>query len=118
MEKEKKSTKSRKMSINQKDIAKELAMKFGMNLSEIESILEEEAKIVMLYASKGYRIVRKNYMTIKPTQMPARKFVSPITKKEYDLPQSYRIIIIAGLGFKTLLNKNKKMPNKMCRFVS
>lgn len=117
MENVKSSAKTNSKCINQRDIARELSMRFGLSLAEVESFLDEEARIVMTYVAKGYKITRKNYLTIKPVQMKARKFVSPITKKEYDLEKSFRIIITPGLGFKTLVNSGKKMPKKLCRFV-
>lgn len=117
MENVKNSVKTKTKCINQRDIARELSMRFGLSLAEVESFLDEEARIVMTYVAKGYRITRKNYLTIKPVQMKARKFLSPITKKEYELDKSFRIIITPGLGFKTLVNNGKKMPKKLCRFV-
>ena len=82
-----------------------------------ESIIEEEQKLTMMYVSRGYKVIKKNYITIKPVVQHPRKFVCPINKKEYDIPKRYRILITAGCGFKSYVNKDKKMPDKMCRFV-
>ena len=118
MKEEKKESKSTKVkSIGQRDIAKALSLKFGLNISEIESIIEEEQKLTMMYVSRGYKVIKKNYITIKPVVQHPRKFVCPINKKEYNIPKRYRILITAGCGFKSYVNKDKKMPDKMCRFV-
>ena len=49
--KENKENKKQIKSISQRDLAKELALKFGMNISVIEGIIEEEQKLTMLYQS-------------------------------------------------------------------
>ena len=43
--------------------------------------------------------------------------VCPINKQVYEIPAMRRVVITAGMGFKSVVNKNKKMPDKMCRFV-
>ena len=115
--KENKENNKQVKSISQRDLAKELALKFGMNISVIEGIIEEEQKLTMLYVAKGYKITKKNYITIKPILTKPRTMVCPINKQVYEIPAMRRVVITAGMGFKSVVNKNKKMPDKMCRFV-
>ena len=104
-------------SITQREIAKILAVKFGMNISEIERIIEEEQKLTMMYVSKGCKVIKKNYLTIKQSKMKARKVVCPLDNKTYDIPEKIRIVITAGEGFKKFTN-NEQMTDKLCRFTS
>lgn len=112
----KKNAHSKTKSVNQLTIAKQLALKLGMNISEIENIIEEEQKLTMFYVGRGYKVIKKNYIIITPKKQSAKKWTCPINKKEYEFPERLRVSITAGMGFKKFVNKTQ-MPDKLCRFV-
>ena len=65
----------------------------------------------------GYKVVKKNYLTIEGRKMEGKKaWKSPLTGKIYDIPAKTRILVRVGDGFKRYI-ENKKMPDKLCRFV-
>lgn len=106
-----------KKTIDQMTVARQIAEKFGFKLSDILAVIEEEQKLTMEYAKMGYKVIKKNYLTIEGKLMPGKKsWKSPLTGKLYDLPAKTRIMVRVGDGFKKYI-ENKKMPEKLCRFV-
>ena len=68
-------------------------------------------------AKMGYKVIKKNYLTIEGRKMEGKKaWKSPLTGKIYDIPAKTRILVRVGDGFKRYI-ENKKMPDKLCRFV-
>ena len=51
--------------IDQMSIARLIADKFGYKLYDIISVIEEEQKLTMEYAKMGYKVIKKNYLTIE-----------------------------------------------------
>lgn len=105
-------------SVDQMTIARMVANKTGINLSTVQEIIEQEQKYTMDFVKRNYKVIKKNYITITPTSLKAKKFQSPLNGKEYNLPDRTGINIKAGYGFKSYVSgPTKKMPNKICRFV-
>ena len=103
--------------IDQMTVARQIAEKFGFKLSDILAVIEEEQKLTMEYAKMGYKVIKKNYLTIEGRKMEGKKaWKSPLTGKIYDIPTKTRILVRVGDGFKRYI-ENKKMPDKLCRFV-
>lgn len=115
-EKTLKSTRNQK-TIDQLSIARLIAEKFGYKLFDIVSVIEEEQKLTMEYAKMGYKVIKKNYLTIEGRKMEGKKgWKSPLDGKTYDLPTKTRVLVRVGDGFKRYI-ENRKMPEKLCRFV-
>ena len=103
--------------IDQLSIARQIAEKFGFKLSDVLSVIEEEQKLTMEYAKMGYKVIKKNYLTIEGRKMEGKKgWKSPLDGKIYDLPTKTRVLVRVGDGFKRYI-ENRKMPDKLCRFV-
>ena len=103
--------------IDQMTVARQIAEKFGFKLSDILAVIEEEQKLTMEYAKMGYKVIKKNYLTIEGRKMEGKKaWKSPLTGKIYDIPTKTRILVRVGDGFRRYI-ENKKMPDKLCRFV-
>lgn len=110
--------KTAKRTVDQLTLARQISQKFGLRLSDVTGIIETEQKLTMDYARMGYKVIKKNYLTIEGRRIEGRKnWRSPLTGKTYDLAPTVRILIRPGIGFKQYVSK-KKMPEKLCRFVS
>ena len=103
--------------IDQMSIAKQISEKLGYKISDIRAVIEEEQKLTMEYAKMGYKVIKKNFLTIEGRRFEAKKgWKSPLDGKIYDIPAKTRILVRVGDGFKRYI-ENKKMPEKLCRFV-
>ncbi len=104
--------------IDQMTLARQIAHKYEMTLSEVLAIIEEEQKLTMEYARLGYKVIKKNYLTIESKPVSGKKgWVSPLTKKTYDIAPTQRVMVRVGEGFKQYV-ADRQMPKKLCRFVS
>ena len=110
-----KTTKAR--TIDQLTIARLIAQKYDMKLSDVVSIIEEEQKLTMEYARMGYKVIKKNYLTIESKRYEGKEnWVSPLDGKKYNLEPKTRVLVRVGIGFKRYIT-DKQMPDKLCRFV-
>jgi hypothetical protein len=105
-------------SVDQLTIAKVVATRMGMAPSQIIEVIEMEQKTTMNYVKRGYRVVKKNYLTITPKAKKSFMISSPLTNQTYMLPEKVSVRVKVGIGFKNYVsNKGAKMPNRLCRFV-
>ena len=95
--KKKKTIKAPVKTIDQLTFARIIAQKYELPINTVLNIILEEQKLTMMYVSRGYKVIKKNYITIKPAVQHPRKFVCPINKKEYDKINNY--IKFTGDGF-------------------
>ena len=103
--------------IDQLSIARAIAEKTGFKISDVFAVIEEEQKMTMEYVKMGYKVIKKNYITIEGRKYGAKGgWKRPLDGKTYDLPAKTRILVRVGDGFKRYI-ENKKMPEKLCRFV-
>ena len=103
--------------IDQMTIARLISQRLNVKLSDAISVIEAEQKLTMEYVKMGYKVIKKNYLTIEGRFTEGKKnWVSPLNGKTYTLPASTRILVRVGVGFKNFID-NKKMPEKLCRFV-
>ena len=103
--------------IDQLSIARLIAQKYDMKLSDVISIIEEEQKLTMEYARMGYKVIKKNYLTIESKRYEGKEnWVSPLDGKKYNLEPKTRVLVRVGVGFKRYIT-DKQMPDKLCRFV-
>lgn len=105
-------------SVDQMTIAKVVATRLGMAPTQVMEVIEMEQKTTMSYVKRGYRVVKKNYLTITPKTKKSLTLVSPLNNKTYLVPEKLGIKVTVGMGFKNYVsNKGAKMPNRLCRFV-
>lgn len=103
--------------IDQLSFARMIAQKFNLKLSDVTKVIEEEQRLTIEYVRLGYKVIKKNYLTIESRKYAGKKdWISPLDGKNYQLPPTTRILIRAGEGFKNVV-ASKKMPEKLCRFV-
>lgn len=104
--------------IDQMSTARQIANKLGLRLTDVMSVIEEEQKMTMEYVKMGFKVVKKNYLTIEGKKVAGKKdWKSPLNGKVYTLEPSVRVVVRVGAGFKNFIT-DKKMPEKLCRFVS
>ena len=104
--------------ISQDEIARQISAKLGVTLELVTDIVTEEQKLTMLYVSNGYRVVKKNFLTLSIRTMPERKFTSPLDKKAYHVPEKKFVRCKVGEGFIDFCNKHiKERKEPMCKFV-
>ena len=106
-----------KQSVDQLTVAKIVASRLGMNVSTVVDIIEMEQKTTMNYIKRGYKVIKKNYITIEPKAQKGYKFKSGIDGKEHIIPSRTGIKVRIGEGFKSYVNENQVMKNRLCRFV-
>ena len=118
-EKTSKTASSKKVkTIDQLSFARIIAQRLDMKISDVISVVEAEQKLTMEYVKMGYKVIKKNYLTIESRKYVAKKnWVSPLDGKTYSLPAQVRILVRVGEGFKTFIT-DRKMPEKLCRFVT
>ena len=104
--------------IDQMTFARLIAQKQGYKISDVVSIIEAEQKLTMEYAKMGYKVIKKNYLTIETRRYAGKQnWTSPLNGRKYDLPATTRILVRVGDGFKQYID-GKLMPEKLCRFVN
>ena len=104
--------------IDQMSFARLIAQKFGYKISDVIAVIEAEQKLTMEYVKMGYKVIKKNYLTIESRRFEGKQnWVSPLNGKVYDIPPKTRILVRVGDGFKQYID-GKPMPDKLCRFVN
>lgn len=113
-----KSNKEKIKSVDQITIARLVAHRTGLSLTEVQQVIELEQKFTMDFIKRNRKVIKKNYLTLTPIIVKGKKFVSPLDGKEYELTSKRRVSVKIGSGFKSYICDNgKKMPEKICRFV-
>ena len=112
-------TKAKRMkSVDQMTIARLVANRTGLSLTEVQEVIELEQKYTMDYIKRNRKVIKKNYLTLTPVVVKGRTFKCPINGELYDLPTKRGVTVRVGDGFKSYISgTTKKMPDKMCRFV-
>ena len=104
-------------SVDQLSVAKVVAGRLGLDVSIVLDVVEMEQKTTMNYVKRGYRVTKKNYITIEPKFKKGYKFKSAINGQNYDVPDRTGISVRIGEGFKKYVNNSSLMKNRICRFV-
>lgn len=103
--------------IDQMSFARMIAQKHSLKISEVLQVIEDEQKLTMEYVKLGYRVIKKNYLTIEGRKYPAKKgWTSPLNGLTYDLPAKTRVLVRVGAGFQQFID-DRRMPERLCRFV-
>jgi nucleoid DNA-binding protein len=104
--------------VSQDEIAREISAKFGVTLELVSDIITEEQKATMRYVANGYRVVKKNFLTLSLRTLPERTFTSPLDKKVYLVSEKKLVRVRVGEGFTDFCNSNIKAKKEpMCKFV-
>lgn len=118
MKEKKQDVKTNNNVIDQLEIAKRILKEFpSFTLSDIQNIIRREQELTMFAVSKGYKVVKKNYITVYPNISKARTLVSPLNGETYNIPEHISVSVKVGEGFKSLV-ADRKMPSKICRSVA
>ena len=105
--------------VDQLTFARMIAHKFELTVNAVLDVILEEQKLTMRYVNDGYKVIKKNYLTIESKEYAGKTWVSPLDKKTYEVSDRKRILIRVGEGFKNYINGNeKKKEDKLCRFVA
>lgn len=113
----KKDTKTKAHTIDQMSFARMIAQKLNFKISDVIAVIENEQKLTMEYVKMGYKVIKKNYITIESRKYEGKKnWVSPLDGKAYTIAPTTRVLVRVGVGFKNYI-ESKKMPEKLCRFV-
>ena len=113
----KKETTKVKKPVDQLKIAKIIAKENpNLSLTEIQKIIQREQELTILAISEGRKVVKKNYLTLYPIEVKAKKWVSPLNGETYELPEHKGVGVRIGEGFKKRV-ADKSMPRKLCRTV-
>ena len=118
--KKKKATKTIKATvktIDQLTFARIIAQKYELPINTVLNIILEEQKLTMKYVDDGYKVIKKNYLTMEPRSYESKTWVSPLDHKTYEMADRKRVIVRVGEGFKNYLNGKKNPEDKLCRFV-
>lgn len=104
--------------VDQLTIAKRIVQEMPeFNLSDVQKIIQREQELTMFAVSKGYKVVKKNYLTVYPIDVKSRTLVSPLNGTSYDIPEHRSVGVKVGEGFKAVV-ANRHMPRKICRSVA
>ena len=104
--------------IDQLSLGRMIAQKFGLKISDVMSVIEEEQKLTMEHVRMGYKVIKKNYLTIESKKFSGKKdWKCPLDGKTYSIEPKNRVLVRVGEGFKQFVG-DKKMPEKLCRFVN
>lgn len=105
-------------SISQLDIAKEISKEANLSIEQILKIVDMEQRKTMEYVNKGYKVIKKNYLTLTPISKKARTIHSALTNKDYEVKAKTIVKVTVGEGFKSFINVDRPMKDKLCRFVN
>lgn len=105
-----------KKTVSQKEIASEIATELKVSLETVEKIIDLEQRKTMERVKKGFVVVKKNYLTIKPYTKVGKTFHSSLTNKDYEIPTKNIVRVTVGDGFASFVS-TKPMKDKLCRFV-
>lgn len=105
--------------IDQLTLARMIAQKRETTISEVMDIITEEQKLTMQFVGQGYRVIKKNYLTIESKKFEGKKdWISPLNQKKYTIPDRRRVLVRIGDGFKNYINEEQTKDDRLCRFVA
>ena len=104
--------------INQLTIARRIASEMsGITLSDIQHIIQREQELTIDAVRNGFKVVKKNYLTIYPVEVRQRMVYSPLTGEQYDIPKHNSVAIRVGESFKATI-ASKQIPTKTCHILN
>lgn len=109
--------KKSKKTISQLEIAREIATELNQPIELVSKIIDMEQRKTMEYCKRGTKVIKKNYLTLTPIFKEGKKMHSALTNKDYDIKPKNIIKVTVGEGFKSFVNEDKPMKDKLCRFV-
>ena len=58
--------------IDQLSLGRIIAQKYGLKITDVMSVIEEEQKLTMEYVRMGYKVIKKNYLTIESKKIAGK----------------------------------------------
>ena len=104
--------------VDQMTFARLIAQKFELTINTVLDIILEEQKLTMRFVNDGYKVIKKNYLTLESKEYAGKTWISPLDKKTYEVPSRKRVLIRVGEGFSTYINSKQKKNDKLCRFIA
>ena len=104
--------------IDQMTMARLIAQKCELTSAHVMSIVLEEQKLTMQFVNEGYKVIKKNYLTLEKRSYAGKQWVSPLDHKTYDMGDRKRVIVRVGDGFKNYINDEHKDGDRLCRFMA
>ena len=90
-----------------------------LSLEKVGAVLGlEEQKLTMQFVNEGYKVIKKNYLTLEKRSYAGKQWVSPLDHKTYDMGDRKRVIVRVGDGFKNYINDEHKDGDRLCRFMA
>ena len=106
------------LTVDQSTVAKVVASRLGLDVKTVEEVIELEQKTTMSYVKRGYKVTKKNYLTLLPVKKPGYTFESGLNGKIYQVPERRKVHVKVGDGFQSYISSQPSLPNRLCRFVS
>lgn len=104
--------------IDQLTIAKRISKEMPeFSVGDIQKIILREQELTMFAVCNGYKVVKKNYLTIYPVNVKSKVITSPLNGEQYEIGEHQAVSVRVGAGFKAIV-ADRKMPSKLCRSVS
>ena len=85
--------------VDQLTLARIIAQKHEIPIAEVLEIVVEEQKLTMQFVNDGYRVIKKNYLTMEAKQYESKTWVSPLDKKTYETGEHRRVLVRIGEVF-------------------
>lgn len=104
--------------IDQLTLARLIAQKCELTIAQVLEIVLEEQKLTMQFVNEGYKVIKKNYITLEMRNYAGKQWVSPLDHKTYDMGERKRVIVRVGDGFKNYINDEHKDGDRLCRFLA
>jgi len=91
--------------LNTEMMVKEIFDKLGgkISLADIDRVLKMEQALTVEYLLNGYRVCKRDFLTLDPVEQPARVWTSPLNQKTYNIPKKTKICVRVGRGLNRLL---------------
>lgn len=93
-------------------LAKMISNKEGIIISEAMSLIDTFEESIISSLQEDKKVQLNDFLSFKPKILEAKKIVSPLDKKEYDIPKKRTVVITIGKGFKTKLQKGLEKSKK------
>ncbi len=107
----------KELSVDQKTVARIIASRLSLDVKTVEQVIDMEQKTTMTYIKRGFKVTKKNYLVMEPKMHKGYTFTSHINGEEYEVPNKVKISVRIGERFKSYVNDQSSMANRLCRFV-
>ena len=120
--KKKKTIKAPVKTIDQLTFARIIAQKYELPINTVLNIILEEQKLTMKYVDDGYKVIKKNYLTMEPRSYESKTWVSPLDHKTYEMADRKRFSfvnsIVRNVEQRKILTKELNYQDKIDAFLT